>query len=62
MGERAFDFSTGFEELHTRVYEDILAGGGWGVEDARPSIDLVHRIRTEDLVRPDPQRRHPLLA
>ena len=38
-------FSEGFTDLHTKVYEEILAGNGFGVEDARPSIKLVHEIR-----------------
>ena len=40
------EFSGGFEDLHTRVYERTLAGRGFGIEDARPSVELVHRIRT----------------
>jgi UDP-N-acetyl-2-amino-2-deoxyglucuronate dehydrogenase len=39
------EFSGGFEDLHTRAYEEILAGRGFGIADARPSIELVHRIR-----------------
>ena len=39
------EFSDGFEDLHTRSYEMILAGGGFGVEEARPSTQLVHDIR-----------------
>jgi UDP-N-acetyl-2-amino-2-deoxyglucuronate dehydrogenase len=39
------DFSTGFTELHTRVYEEVLAGRGFGLADARPSIELAYRIR-----------------
>ena len=39
------EFSGGFTDLHTVVYKDILNGGGFGVEDARPSIELVYRIR-----------------
>ena len=39
------EFSNVFTSLHTRVYEDILAGGGYGIDDARRSIELVHRIR-----------------
>jgi len=31
--------------LHTRVYENILDGNGFGIEDARPSIELAHKIR-----------------
>ncbi len=39
------EFSGGFTDLHTRVYEDILAGNGYGPEDTRPSIELVYEIR-----------------
>lgn len=46
MGDEAFDFSTGFDDLHTRSYEEILAGRGFGVDDARASIELVYRLRT----------------
>jgi UDP-N-acetyl-2-amino-2-deoxyglucuronate dehydrogenase len=38
-------FSGGFTELHTQVYKDILSGNGFGINDARPSIGLVHKIR-----------------
>ncbi len=38
------EFSNGFTDLHTRVYEEILAGCGTGIADARPAIELVHQI------------------
>ena len=40
------EFTDGFADLHTRIYEEILAGRGFGIDDARPSIELAHRIRT----------------
>jgi UDP-N-acetyl-2-amino-2-deoxyglucuronate dehydrogenase len=40
------EFSDGFTDLHTRVYEEVLAGRGFGIDDSRPSIELSHRIRT----------------
>jgi UDP-N-acetyl-2-amino-2-deoxyglucuronate dehydrogenase len=40
------EFSEGFTDLHTRVYELTLAGKGFGIQDARPSIDLVHEMRS----------------
>jgi UDP-N-acetyl-2-amino-2-deoxyglucuronate dehydrogenase len=43
---KELEFTDGFANLHTLVYEKTLAGGGFGIEDARPSIELVHRIRT----------------
>ena len=41
------EFSDGFTDLHTRVYQEVLAGRGFGIGDARPSIELSHRIRRE---------------
>ncbi|MGN6183028.1 MAG: Gfo/Idh/MocA family protein [Thermoanaerobaculia bacterium] len=43
------EFTDGFGDLHTVVYKDILAGGGFGIADARPSIELVHAIRTAEI-------------
>ncbi len=40
------EFSEGFTDLHTKVYERTLAGNGFGIKDARPSIELTHCIRT----------------
>jgi UDP-N-acetyl-2-amino-2-deoxyglucuronate dehydrogenase len=39
------EFTEGFTDLHTRVYEEVLAGRGFGLDVARPSIELAHRIR-----------------
>ncbi|GLI36679.1 Gfo/Idh/MocA family oxidoreductase [Geobacter hydrogenophilus] len=39
------EFSEGFTDLHTVVYQETLAGRGFGIEDARPSITLAHQIR-----------------
>jgi UDP-N-acetyl-2-amino-2-deoxyglucuronate dehydrogenase len=43
------EFSDGFTDLHTRVYEEVLAGRGFGIGEARPSIELSHRIRHEPI-------------
>ena len=55
------EFSGGFRDLHTRVYEETLAGRGFGIEDARPSIELVHALRTAPVVAA-PADVHPILA
>lgn len=39
------EFSGGFTDLHTVAYKKILEGEGFGLEDARNSIEIVHRIR-----------------
>ena len=54
------EFSEGFTDLHTRVYEETLAGRGFGIKDARPSIQLTHAIRTVE-ISPKDHFVHPLL-
>lgn len=39
------EFSGGFTDLHTMVYQDILDGKGYGLEAARTAIEIVHDIR-----------------
>ncbi len=39
------EFSGGFTDLHTQTYQAILAGKGYGLEDARTSIETVFSIR-----------------
>lgn len=43
-----FEFSTGFTELHTESYREILAGRGFGIEDAREAVNIVHDIRNAE--------------
>jgi UDP-N-acetyl-2-amino-2-deoxyglucuronate dehydrogenase len=45
MNGDQIEFSDGFTELHTRSYEEILKERGFGLEEARPSIELIHKIR-----------------
>lgn len=46
------EFSEGFTDLHTRVYEQTLAGNGFGIPEARPSIQLTYEIRRAELSAP----------
>lgn len=39
------EFSDGFTELHTESYNHILEGRGFGLEEARNSIEIVQTIR-----------------
>lgn len=57
------EFSDGFGNLHTRVYEEVLAGRGFGIEEARPSIALTHRIRQTAIAPPhNAADLHPMLV
>jgi UDP-N-acetyl-2-amino-2-deoxyglucuronate dehydrogenase len=70
-GERTFrsitvdgeeiEFSGGFADLHTEVYRRTLAGEGFGIEDARGSIEAVQRIRSAEIFAAGGDA-HPLLA
>jgi UDP-N-acetyl-2-amino-2-deoxyglucuronate dehydrogenase len=41
------EFSDGFTDLHTASYRDILSGKGFGLAEAKPSIQLIHEIRQQ---------------
>jgi UDP-N-acetyl-2-amino-2-deoxyglucuronate dehydrogenase len=43
------DFSDGFTDLHNLSYQEILSGRGFGIQDARPAIELAHSIRPKRL-------------
>ena len=57
----SIEFSDGFTELHTRIYEEILAGRGFGVEENRGAISAVAQIRTAPIARQS-DLSHPFLA
>ena len=47
VDEDEIEFTDGFTELHTIVYQEMLKGKGLGIDDAYPSIETVYRIRSE---------------
>jgi UDP-N-acetyl-2-amino-2-deoxyglucuronate dehydrogenase len=61
VDDHEVEFSEGFTDLHTRVYEEVLAGRGFGIEDGRPAIDLSHRIR-ETPAAIVPAHLHPMVS
>jgi len=42
------EFSEGFTGLHTEVYKGIINGKGFGLEDSRKAIEIVHDIRNSN--------------
>jgi UDP-N-acetyl-2-amino-2-deoxyglucuronate dehydrogenase len=56
-----FDFTDGFEKLHTRLYEDTLAGNGFSIEDSRHAIEIVYGTR-QAIPQPSRGEHHPLVA
>ena len=54
------EFSDGFTDLHTRSYEEILAGKGFGLEENRVAIETVSQIRQAAVVKSG--EIHPFVA
>ena len=61
IDEEEIEFSEGFTDLHTLVYKKILNGEGLGIEDARKSIELVYKIRKEEIKTTTYGEAHPLV-
>lgn len=45
MEGEEIEFSDGFTELHTQSYKEILAGNGFGLNEVRDCVEIVHDIR-----------------
>ena len=45
VDEEEIEFSGGFTDLHTKSYQQILNGNGFGLFEAKTSIDIVHNLR-----------------
>ena len=53
------EFSEGFTDLHTRSYEEILAGRGYGLDDVRLCVEVVSQFRNIPIVADG--ERHPFV-
>lgn len=60
MEGREIEFSDGFTDLHTKSYQHILDGNGFGLKEARPSIQTVYEIRNNEIT-PLQGDFHPML-
>lgn len=54
-----FDFTDGFQDLHTRVYEEVLKGNGFTLDENRNAINIVYEIRKAEL-KPGYGELHPM--
>ena len=60
INETEIEFSDGFTELHTESYKNILEGNGFGLADARPSVEIAHSIRNSEII-PNSNLKHKFL-
>lgn len=54
------EFTEGFTDLHTRIYQEVLNGRGFGLDEVKPVTKLVHDIRGAELTT-DAELFHPFL-
>lgn len=59
---KQIEFSAGFTDLHTISYQEILAGRGYGIDDAEHCIKTVEHIRDGKTTPATESRAHPFLA
>ncbi len=45
INKKEVEFSSGFTDLHTKSYRNILAGKGFGIDEVRHAIEIVYQIR-----------------
>lgn len=45
VNDEEIEFSEGFADLHTMTYQEILAGRGFGLKEARQSVETAYTIR-----------------
>ena len=61
IDNHSFDFTSGFTNLHTSSYQNIIGGHGFGISDAQAAIKLVHNIRHARTTKSKGQT-HPMLG
>jgi UDP-N-acetyl-2-amino-2-deoxyglucuronate dehydrogenase len=60
IDDEEIEFSAGFTDLHTVSYQGILKGNGFGLEDAKKSVEIVHQIRNNEIVQKG--EKHPFFV
>ena len=60
MNDEEYDFTSGFSNLHTSCYNNIVGGHGLSIEDTIPSIEIVTTLTRTELSKKGMQ--HPFLS
>ncbi|WP_170481070.1 Gfo/Idh/MocA family oxidoreductase [Ruegeria arenilitoris] len=61
IDDKEIEFSGGFADLHTRSYEEILSGNGFGLNENWAAIEMVSKIRNAKIDSTKGER-HPKLV
>ena len=54
------EFSDVSTDLHTEAYKQIIRGDGFGIQDSRPAIELVHKIVNSEVKFSNDERVHKM--
>lgn len=57
---KQLEFSKGFTDLHTKSYQHIMDGKGFGLNDVRTSTEVVEQLLSGERVNECIEKRHPL--
>ncbi len=49
VNQQEIDFSNGFTDLHTLIYQNLMKDEAFGLEDCRESIEMVYQIRNAEV-------------
>ncbi len=61
MNSVEFEFSKGFENLHTLSYQNILKNEGFGLNEAKNSLNVVAEIRNKKISKVNKKKSHSML-
>jgi len=50
IDNQEFEFSDGFENLHTKSYQEILNGNGFKLKETEESVNLTYKIRNSQVI------------
>ncbi|AQS95101.1 oxidoreductase [Polaribacter sp. BM10] len=59
IDDEELEFSNGFTELHTKSYQKILLNEGFGLDEVKNSIEIVHDIRNKAILQTG--EKHPFV-
>ena len=59
IDKQEIEFSSGFKELHTKSYQEIMINKGFGLTETKQSIEIIHDIRNNSLEKTG--EKHPFL-
>tara|TARA_Y100001958_G_C21245351_1_gene574996 strand:- start:2362 stop:3315 length:954 start_codon:yes stop_codon:yes gene_type:complete len=61
INDKELEFSSGFKDLHTVSYQNILNGKGFDIVDSKKSINVVSEIRNKEIEKINKKECHRLI-